>query len=1141
MLAVASCSSGEPAPSSGTAHASAAVVDALAVHPALAGRIGRGGALARRGDGFGPASAPIAWVAKSPAFGATQPEMRLSAQAGARADAPSRLAAVLEGGREAWVELTDPSARQVNGERVEGALVFRDAHEGSDEVLVPEPGRFEQLRLVRAPTDRVAMRQQLRLGGAARRARVVEGFVEILDDAGVPRLHAAPAFAIDARGVSRAMTTTITDAPDGPTVEWSLDARGLSFPVAVDPVWTTTGQLAVARGSIDPVRLTGGDVLVCGGNDGANQLSTCERYSATTRTWSATGSLKLGGRAEHQSIALADGTALTFGGADALGNITSTAELYDPTTGTNTQVGNMSSQRRGGKALLDGNNRPVIWGGRNASALTFDIYDPATKTWSALAPPGGGNLTWEYAAIAGADKTLYFIGGNTDSGVPINQNITYKANVGGPGATVVQRTRMPLEARWVVGGLLPDGDLIVAGGAYTALDGTLAPSSYAFRYHPATDSWKQAGSLASPHAWAFGTSLKDGRFMLANGLSVFNPVTPSYDAELYDYATDTWTSAGKTSVPHMLGGIVTLLDGDVLDIAGAAGIVGIRPTYSQVVDRFHQNAVGAVCTTDAECSSGFCVDGRCCGVSASACAGSCQACDVAGKEGTCSAVTGAPHAGHASCAGGYACNAGACRIGCGGDADCDAASHCVSGACAPRLGNGKTCASSSECLTGNCVDGTCCDAPCGGLCQACDLPGKKGTCSPTVGAPHGTRGSCGGLGAGTTCGTQCDGVDVAACHYPGVSTPCSATACTSGYETHPSFCDGGGACKDVPISCGAYACDAIACKKSCATRSDCAAGYTCKGASCVPFADLGVACASGTDCASGFCTDGVCCGSQSCGAGSSCALDAHKGTCAKVQGASCAIDAECGTGHCVDGVCCESACGGQCQACDVPGQLGKCVAAKGKPHGTRAACAKGTDPCSEALCDGTDGTKCAAFVGAEVSCRDASCASGAATAAASCNGSGACPAATTTSCGAYACDGAACRTTCSTTNDCAKGYACDAGACQPHPTSCSDDLRSMITTDGKTTDCAPYLCRGDKCPSSCVSTGDCAAGYACDTDGTCVPAVQPSSSSDGGGCALGAPGDSHAASGARGLAGVALAIVVAARARRRRSARGGTR
>src|ERR1035441_239211 len=77
--------------------------------------------------------------------------------------------------------------------------------------------------------------------------------------------------------------------------------------------------------------------------------------------------------------------------------------------------------------------------------------------------------------------------------------------------------------------------------------------------------------------------------------------------------------------------------------------VGDDPTASSPTgnDAGGDGAVAASCKAgDNSCGTGTCVDGFCCDT---ACSGQCQACDVAGHEGTCTPVTGAPH--HAACTG----------------------------------------------------------------------------------------------------------------------------------------------------------------------------------------------------------------------------------------------------------------------------------------------------------------------------------------------------------------------------------------------------------------------------------------------------------------------------------------------------------
>jgi MYXO-CTERM domain-containing protein len=250
------------------------------------------------------------------------------------------------------------------------------------------------------------------------------------------------------------------------------------------------------------------------------------------------------------------------------------------------------------------------------------------------------------------------------------------------------------------------------------------------------------------------------------------------------------------------------------------------------------------------------------------------------------------------------------------------------------------------------------------------------------------------------------------------------------------------------------------------------------------------------------------------------------------SGASCKTDAECDTGHCADGVCCNRACAGTCEACDVPGTAGTCTPISGAPkHGT---CPKGgTDACAQAICDGKVGASCKGYVGAEVSCRDAGCASGNDVAAAKCNGSGACPAAVTHKCSPYACGAAACKDACRVDDECDTGFHCEArtGQCLPGAF-CIDD-RTLSSADGTQRSCAPFRCAAAACVSSCTSSDDCLGGYACDVaSGTCSPIVGATGSNDGGGCAAsGEPGGSAGALAPLGLLGLCALV-----ARRRRAA-----
>jgi choice-of-anchor A domain-containing protein len=80
----------------------------------------------------------------------------------------------------------------------------------------------------------------------------------------------------------------------------------------------------------------------------------------------------------------------------------------------------------------------------------------------------------------------------------------------------------------------------------------------------------------------------------------------------------------------------------------------------------------------------------------------------------------------ATCGYGECTSATCCRA----DTDCPSGSYCEGNTCATQRENGNSCGSASQCSTGQCVDGVCCDTACTGTCDACNLEGSEGTCSP---------------------------------------------------------------------------------------------------------------------------------------------------------------------------------------------------------------------------------------------------------------------------------------------------------------------------------------------------------------------------------------------------------------------------
>jgi hypothetical protein len=198
-----------------------------------------------------------------------------------------------------------------------------------------------------------------------------------------------------------------------------------------------------------------------------------------------------------------------------------------------------------------------------------------------------------------------------------------------------------------------------------------------------------------------------------------------------------------------------------------------------------QPPIGGNCVTNAECATGFCVDGVCCNA---ACRGACVSCispgavgtclpapvgsrdpravcvdqGVAscGQNGTCDGVggcalypaesecaqpfcTGNVWTPPATCDGAgvcvtspslactpYVCVNGGCYQDCIGPAECVVGVSCVNSSCGGMGSLTGRCSASAECLTGFCAQGVCCASTCDGVCSSCALPGSLGTCTP---------------------------------------------------------------------------------------------------------------------------------------------------------------------------------------------------------------------------------------------------------------------------------------------------------------------------------------------------------------------------------------------------------------------------
>ncbi len=188
----------------------------------------------------------------------------------------------------------------------------------------------------------------------------------------------------------------------------SIAGTALSTAELYDPArgtWTPTGALLTRRLVHTLTLLPNGKVLAAGGfNETGSFLASAELYDPATGTWTATGLLNRA-RDHHTATLLPNGKVLIAGGwGTDSGHAHTTAELFDPAAGTWTLTGPMATARAQHTATLLPNGLVLLAGGHDYNrALWQDIfvssaelYDPATGTCR----PAPGLTTARYGHTA---------------------------------------------------------------------------------------------------------------------------------------------------------------------------------------------------------------------------------------------------------------------------------------------------------------------------------------------------------------------------------------------------------------------------------------------------------------------------------------------------------------------------------------------------------------------------------------------------------------------------------------------------------------------------------------------------------------------------------------------------------------------
>jgi hypothetical protein len=335
---------------------------------------------------------------------------------------------------------------------------------------------------------------------------------------------------------------TETLLPSGKVLVIGGDISGTSAEIYYPSTGTfhTTGSMNFARGAFTATLLENGNVLIQGGSVFFPTLPA-ELYDPATGVFNETG--VPGERFDWFSSTatlLNNGNVLVVGGETQIGP-SSQAELYDPSTGTFSFTASSNLARHGHAATLLRNGKVLITGGDNwfdgggTSFAVAELYDPSSGTFSAPIPMLGARAG-HTATLLKTGKVL-ITGGYFEGccGLSYGEYAVQTINeLFDPATATFSPTGDSQHARTNhTATLLPNGQVLVAGGGDGDLTSVQTSSIQTELYDPVSGTFSVAGSMTTARAWHAAVLLKNGRVLVTGGISNNVNNVPLASAEVY--------------------------------------------------------------------------------------------------------------------------------------------------------------------------------------------------------------------------------------------------------------------------------------------------------------------------------------------------------------------------------------------------------------------------------------------------------------------------------------------------------------------------------------------------------------------------------------------------------------------------------
>ena len=315
--------------------------------------------------------------------------------------------------------------------------------------------------------------------------------------------------------------------------------------------------MAVVRGE-DPglAVMQDGRVLVVGGttvpDSAADTLDSAEIYTRSSD--SVTGAKgKMAIKRWHSSaVTMLTGKVLVVGGAGA----SPVAELFDPATDTFKTTKNPLLTPRGyTRSVLMVDGRVMVTSSDGAGT---EVYDPDADGFTAV--PAAAAHVFGFIVRLRDGRVMLGGGDGGNNMVELFDGTQWKT------VAPLAQGRSMLTAH-----TLPDGRVIVVGGASITAGGVDVPLDSIELYDPKTDKWTTAPyKLSKGRTWHASALVRDGSVIVMGGYAIDKSCTPDSSVDQVDPVAGTVKAFGILPRPNCEWTAVTLPDGSVLGVGGGA-------------------------------------------------------------------------------------------------------------------------------------------------------------------------------------------------------------------------------------------------------------------------------------------------------------------------------------------------------------------------------------------------------------------------------------------------------------------------------------------------------------------------------------------------------------------------------------------